>query len=215
MKTAIIIGVGKGLGFGLVEKFGQEGFHIAMVSRSAAKLEAFQQGLKEKGISSSVHAVDAGNFEATTSALQQIAAEHSVEVLIYNAVVPHFESALKLDPEKMVDNYRVDVAGALNAIQAVLPAMQEQGHGTILLTGAGSALHPWAQAPTITIAKAGVRSLAFMLAEDLQDSPVQVGTVTVMGAIRPDTAFSPDKIANAFFDHYKNGAEGIELTYKG
>lgn len=215
MKAVIIIGTGPGLGYALAETFGSRGFHIAMLARSEHNLDDFQEKLQEKGISSSKHPIDISDFTAMRLTLSDIARQYPVEVLIYNAVVKQLIPPLELDVELMVKNYRIDVAGALHAVQVVLPFMQEQESGTILFTGGGAALKPWTEAPTITIAKASIRSLAYMLAEQLENTTVNMGTVTIHGGIRPQTAFAPERIAEAYHQFYKKGAAGVELTYKG
>ncbi|MEL7221700.1 MAG: SDR family NAD(P)-dependent oxidoreductase [Bacteroidota bacterium] len=215
MKAVIIIGTGPSLGYALAETFGRQGFHVAMLARSEHNLNDFQEKLQAEGISSSKHPIDIADFTAMRLTLSDIARQYPVEVLIYNAVVKQLIPPLELDVEIMVKNYRVDVAGALHAVQIILPFMQEQESGTILFTGGGAALTPWTEAPTITIAKAGIRSLAFMLSEQLENTSIKVGTVTIHGSIRPNTAFAPERIAEAYHQFYKNATKGIELTYKG
>ena len=215
MATAIIIGAGPGLGLALAEKFGQKGFAIALLARSEDNLEAFAQTLKERGISASTHAVDISDFTALRQTLRAIAQKDIVEVVIYNAVKKQFNNPLQLDVEEMVAAYRMDVAGALLSVQTILPFMQENDQGTFLFTGGGAALHPWMQAPTISIAKAGIRSLAFMLAEELKDSPIQVGTVTIFGTIKEGTAFDPHKIAEVYYQHYQQGVPEVEVQFRG
>lgn len=215
MATAIIIGAGPGLGLALAEKFGQKGFAIALLARSEDNLNAFAQTLKEQGISASAHAVDISDFTALRQTLRAIAQKDTVEVVIYNAVKKQFNSPLQLDVEEMVDAYRMDVAGALLSVQTILPFMQENEEGTFLFTGGGAALHPWMQAPTISIAKAGIRSLAFMLAEELKESPIKVGTITIFGTIKEGTAFDPHKIADAYYQHYQQGVPEVEVQFKG
>ncbi|MEL7247377.1 MAG: SDR family NAD(P)-dependent oxidoreductase [Bacteroidota bacterium] len=215
MKTAIIIGVGPGLGLSLARAFGQEGLHVALVARSEANLTSYQQILEAEGISSSSHAADISDFSAFRNTLRNIARQHPVEVVVYNAVKRQFNTPLQLDVEQMIDAYRIDVAGALLATQTVLPFMQENESGTFLFTGGGAALHPWTQAPTITIAKAGIRSLAYMLADELKASPIKVGTITIYGMIKDGTAFDPATIAETYVQHYRAGVPEVEVDFRG
>lgn len=215
MPTAIIIGAGPGLGLALAEKFGQNGFTIALLARSENNLKAFAETLKEQKISTNTHAVDVSDFSALRQTLRAIAQKDTVEVVIYNAVKKQFNSPLQLDVEEMVDAYRIDVAGALLSVQTILPFMEENERGTFLFTGGGAALHPWMQAPTISIAKAGIRSLAFMLAEELQESPIQVGTITIFGTIKEGTAFDPQRIAEVYYQQHQQGVPTVEIQFKG
>ncbi len=142
MKTAIIIGVGAGLGLELARAFGQEGLHVAMLARSESNLNDFRQTLAGENISSSSHPIDISDFSAFRNTLRDIARQNPVEMVVYNAVKRQFNTPLQLDIAQMVEAYRIDVAGALLSVQTILPFMQEQESGTFLFTGGGAALHP-------------------------------------------------------------------------
>lgn len=215
MKTAVIIGVGPGLGMALARSFGSQGMHVALIARSEKNLQEFAQALADENISASTYAVDISNFNVFRSTLRGIAQKQPVEVVIYNAVKRQFNTPLQLDVEEMVEAYRIDVAGALLSVQTLLPFMQENEQGTFLFTGGGAALTPWTEAPTITIAKAGIRSLAFMLADELKDSPIKVGTITILGSIKAGTAFDPKLIAASYLGHYQAGVPEVELSFRG
>lgn len=215
MPTVIIIGTGPGLGIALAETFGKNGFAVALLARSESNLSAFAQTLQQQDITVSTHAVDISDFSSLRKTLRAIAQKNTVEVVIYNAVKKQFNSPLQLEVEEMVDAYRIDVAAALLSVQTILPFMQEQQKGTFLFTGGGAALQPWTQAPTISIGKAGIRSLAFMLAEELEDSPIQVGTITIFGTIKEGTAFDPHKIAKVYYQHYQQEIPQVEVEYRG
>ena len=49
------------------------------------------------------------------------------------------------------------------------------------------------------------------LAEDLRDTGIRVGTVTVHGIVAPGTAFDPDNIAAAFMRLHHGRAAGPEI----
>ena len=214
MKTAIVIGVGPGLGIAIAEAFGLAGLHVAMLARSVDNLGKFSEQLAAKDVSHSVHALDVSDFDALRRELRAIAQVRPVEVLVYNVVKRVFNTPLQLDVNQMVDAYRIDVASALLSVQTLQPFMEEQESGTVLFTGGGAALHPWTQAPTITIAKAGVRSLAYMLAEELQDSPIRVGTITIFGMIKAGTAFDPTTIADTYVEHWRAGVPEVEVEFR-
>ena len=50
MKTIAIVGAGEGLGFSLAQKFGANGFQVALVARNKTKLDAMVERLKNEGI---------------------------------------------------------------------------------------------------------------------------------------------------------------------
>ncbi|MEL7237210.1 MAG: SDR family NAD(P)-dependent oxidoreductase, partial [Chloroflexota bacterium] len=139
----------------------------------------------------------------------------TADVLVYNAAVITQGTPSHLDPEELVAHFRVNVAGALAAAQACLPHKQETGSGTILLTGGGLALYPAAQFSSLSIGKAGIRSLAKSLHDELKPSNIHVATVTVGGFVKAGTYFDPDKIAEAYIALHQQpaGAWDWETVY--
>jgi hypothetical protein len=56
-----------------------------------------------------------------------------------------------------------------------------------------------ARVASLSIGKAGIRSLAFTLNEELAPQGVFVGTVTICGYVKPGTFFDPDRIAESYW----------------
>ena len=100
----------------------------------------------EKDQKLDLRAVDAGDFTKLSSAVRAIEDQLGpIEVLIYNAFSATPAPPSQIPLEALVGDFRVNVGGALAAVQAVLPAMQARERGTILLTGGGLALDRIAQ----------------------------------------------------------------------
>jgi NAD(P)-dependent dehydrogenase (short-subunit alcohol dehydrogenase family) len=97
----------------------------------------------------------------------------------------------------------VNVIGALVAAKAVLPAMRSQGQGSLLFTGGGWAHYPWDEASSISIGKAGLRSLTLTLAQELANTGIRVGMLSIMGQVALNTPFAPDRIGAAFLELYR------------
>ncbi len=74
--------------------------------------------------------------------------------------------------------------------------MAAAGDGTILLTGGMPV--PVPGLVSLSLGKAGLRALTTMLAAEYGPQGVHVATVTVAGAVAPQTDFDPDRIA----EHY-------------
>lgn len=210
-KTCVIVGYGAGLGAALARRFAREGYRIVGLARhpeTHAPLPDLEVELRQ---------ADA----ADPSALAMALADLTPEVLIYNA---YRMSAAKggpsaLDPADLIADFGVNVAGALAAVQVVLPAMKTRGEGSILFTGGGLAFDPtgWLAAASLAIGKAGLRSLAQSLNAELAGAGIHAGTVTIAGMIAPGTAFDPDRIAEAFWLLHADpsGAEKGEIVLTG
>lgn len=199
-KVCVIVGFGQGVGLGVAKAFAGAGYSLALLARNIAKVQPLVNSLtNEHGVDIELINTDAANETSLRDALALAHAEVGpADVLIYNVVAPTFVLPSALSADQLVSDFRANVVGALVATQAVLPAMRERGSGTILFTGGGWAHYPSAQASAISIGKAGLRSLAFTLNEELAGSGIRAGMLSIMGAVAPGTPFDPEVIGDAF-----------------
>lgn len=213
----IIVGFGPGNGLALAKAFGREGFSLALLSRDPNKHAALAATLTKETFTARSFAADAGDEDSLVPAIAQAERElGETSVLIYNAIAPTFLKPTQLTPKQLVADFRVNVSGALAATLAVLPGMKARGRGTILFTGGGWALQPWDGAASPSIGKAGLRSLAHTLAQELSGSGIHVGTVTIAGQVAVGTHFDPDKIAEAYLKLHRQrpGEFETEIIYQ-
>jgi len=216
--SAIIIGYGPGVGAGIADAFAALGYPLALIARDPDRLEAAAKSLSERGFPAKGFAADAGDDESLTRALAKAtAAMGEPDILIYNAARFRPGPVLALAPDALLEDFRICVAGALTASRAVAPGMISRGHGSILLTGGGFALTPSPQAPALSIGKAGIRALALMLAAELAPHKIRVGTVTIAGTVASQTAFSPERIGQAFVALHQSAVDAgtAEIVFRG
>lgn len=198
--TCAIVGVGPGLGLALARRFGRGGFRVALLARRRAALTELERELAGQGIEASGFECDAGNPASIGAALRSVAGQLGApEVLIYNASIFREGLPSEVPPETVAADLMIDAVGAVASAQSVLPAMRAAGRGTILITGSGVALEPWAPAFTLGMGKAAVRSFARSLSQELRPYGVHAATVTIHGVITPGTALDPERIAEAFW----------------
>jgi len=195
-----IVGMGPGLGLAIARRFGRAGFAIGMIARKEETLAAAGAALVAESIACAGVAADAASEASLRNALAELTtSQGDPQILVYNAFTDHRVVPTRLSLEEMIADFRINVGGALVAAQAVAPAMIDRGSGAILVTGGGYALHPAAGRSSLSLSKAALRNLVMCLAHELEPQGVRVGTVTVFGQIKPNTAFSPEQIAEAFF----------------
>ena len=208
-----IVGMGPGMGLALARRFGREGHRLGLLARRADALKGLVDQLKAEGFDAHGHAVDAGD----PAALKKTLGSANADVLIYNASIFREATPSQLDPEDLVSEFRAMAAGFLASAQAVLPSMKARGKGTILLTGGGSALSPFASGASLSVGKAAQRSLLLSLAQELGDTGIHAATVTICGMIQPGTAFDPEKLAEHFWQLHAQpkGAFEVERVIKG
>ncbi len=209
-----VVGVGPGIGMAVASRFGAEGYKIVLMARSKDKLTSYAAELERDGIQSNSYPLDAGNFNAIRTVFKQAQSELGpMDVLIYNAANYNPGKPSALTPESVTEAFRVTVVGALACAQAVLPSMRERQSGTILLTGGGLALHPAADYASLSIGKAGLRSLAYSMGQELILEGIQVATVTIAGTVKEGTHFDPTLIANVYWQLHTDNRNKREIIY--
>ncbi len=218
--VAVIVGMGPGLSMALARRFAIGGYHVIGFGRNVTKSEAAFATMRAEELSVELRAVDAGDMGKLSAAIKAAATDFGpVQVLIYNAyrMTPALPS--QLPPQEAVADFTVNVAAPLAAAQAVLPAMLKDGKGSIVFTGGGLALDPtgWLEASSLALGKAAVRSLAMTLNKEIGPKGVHVGTVTIAGAIAPNTPFAPERIAEAYWAFVADSAmtKPAEVIFRG
>ncbi|WP_334077861.1 SDR family NAD(P)-dependent oxidoreductase [Paenibacillus sanfengchensis] len=212
-KLIVVVGAGPGVGNHVAKKFGVNHFRVVLVSRNQEALNQYVQELSSEGIEAYAIVADAANPLSLTEAFDQIKGNYgTTDVLVYNAAVLRGGKPTSLTAESLVSHYQVDVAGALHCALQVIPEQVKQKSGTILFTGGGFALYPMADYASVSIGKAALRNLAFTLADELKPQGVFVGTVTIAGAVAPGTHFSPERIAEKYWELHVNREEH-EIVY--
>lgn len=198
--VCFIVGAGRGIGAALAEAFAGEGFDIVLLSRGPAKLRVFCEELRRKsGHYVAAYAADAGDEISLKQGLDIARADFGdPQVLIYNAAASHPEVPTQITPERLVDEFRVNVGGALMAAREVAPAMIKAKKGTILFTGGGFAYEPSMKYASLSLGKAALRSLTYTLAQELGAHGVHVATVTVHGITQTGTSLDPARIAQTY-----------------
>ncbi|HNE50709.1 MAG TPA: SDR family NAD(P)-dependent oxidoreductase [Chitinophagales bacterium] len=203
-KVAVIIGAGPGIGQAVAEKFGTEGFSVALISRKKEKLEAICKDLTDKGIDAIAIVGDAGDTDSMKDAFNQIW-EHwdRIDVVHYNvAKLKKVDIAIET-ADGLTRDFKINVAGIMNVVQLTVPDMEKLGTGALLITGGGFALHPHPQYGSLSIGKAAVRNLANSLHIALAPKNIFVGTVTVCGLVDPNAEkHTPKNIAAQFWKLY-------------
>ncbi|MDT2046811.1 SDR family NAD(P)-dependent oxidoreductase [Priestia flexa] len=210
-KVLLIVGAGPGISLTAAKKFGEKGFKIALISRSNQSLQEYVNELKNHGITAQGFPGDASSEESLKAAIKQVLTTFgNVDVLLYNAAAGQPGVPTTLSTNQLIEDFKVSVAGALTSVKEVLPLMES---GAIILTGGGLALEPYAGYASLAIGKAGIRNLAYSLHQELQPKSIYVGTLTIKGFVKEGTYFSPENIAQAFYEMYEK-QDQVEVVYE-
>jgi short-subunit dehydrogenase len=196
-----VIGVGSKMGLSLAQRFGEEGYEVALVARNEDSLASFVDILHGAGIQSSAYSADMSEDGEASRVMGLI--EHrygAIDVLIYNAAALGVRATPSdMSLETFYGTLRVNLVSALVAAQCAIPGMRRNGRGTILFSNGTWALHPSAQYAPIGLAKAALLNLTESLFEELSPDGIHVATVIISGRIEKGTEFDPDRLAALYW----------------
>ncbi|CAN5541249.1 SDR family NAD(P)-dependent oxidoreductase [soil metagenome] len=211
-KVAAILGVGPGLGAAIARRFAREGYSVGLMARNEDGLSEIKQEIKDEGATALTVSTDATEPSSVEQAFGKVREElGDPEVLVYNAGAFQMGGILEVSPKQFDFCFKANCAGAFYAAQQVLPAIQEAGRGTVLLTGATASMRGSANFAALATGKFGLRALAQSMAREFGPQGVHVGHVIIDGQINtprvremsPDrddsTMLSPDAIAESYW----------------
>lgn len=211
-KVAAVLGVGPGLGAAVARRFSREGYAVALMARSEESTSDVQQEIEDSGGETLPVSTDATDPASVEAAFEKVRTElGDPEVFVYNAGAFQMGGILEITPEQFDFCFKANCAGAFYAAQQVLPAMQEAGHGTVLLTGATASIRGSARFAALATGKFGLRALSQSMAREFGPQGIHVAHVVIDGQINtprvremsPDrddsTMLSPDAIAETYW----------------
>ena len=211
-QTAVISGVGPGLGASLVRKFASEGCQVGLLARSPDYIETLATELQTSGTNAIALPTDITDAQMVESSFNRIREELGrVDILINHAGNAAWREFSELTAEDFYRSWQVCAFGSFLCAQQVVPDMVEKGSGAILFTGATSAIRGRPGAIAFSSAKFAVRGLAWALARELGPKGIHVAHIIIDGVIdtpnvreryqlsEDEPLLLPDDIAEAYW----------------
>jgi short-subunit dehydrogenase len=221
-KTIVIVGFGPGISTAMADKFGAEGYSVALVARSQARLDAGVEALKAKGVAAAAFTADAADPAAIRTVIGKArGAFGPITVVHWNAYGgAEAGDLLAVEPAVVGGVFVVGVVGLLAAVREALPDLKSAGDGALLVTnGAFGLVDPQVdgmcvgmKAMGVGLANAAKDKLVGLLSAQLAGEGVYVGQVMVAGAVKgtawaPEGGIEPSKIADKFWALYQARSE--------
>jgi 3-oxoacyl-[acyl-carrier protein] reductase len=141
MKTILITGGSKGIGFGIAEVLLHEGWKVAITGRHAAQVEAavtkFDAIKKDHALGI---VADVRNYQQQQAAVEKVLqAWGQLDVLVANAGVGHFSSIETITPEQWHETMDTNLTGVFYSVKASVDALKKsQGYIITIASLAGT-----------------------------------------------------------------------------
>lgn len=178
-----VIGIGPKNGQAFATRFAEEGYAVALLSRSTD----YSSGLAAE-LGGEAYACDVTDPAAIKRAFAKVRQDlGDVDVLLYNAGSGQFGTFDEVPDEAFEKGWQINVRGLLQSAREVLGPMREKRSGAIIVTGATASLRGKPFTAAFAQAKAAQRSLAQSLARQLGPEGIHVAVLIVDGRIGADT----------------------------
>lgn len=179
--TAVIAGVGPGLGESLARKFVDEGCQVGLFARSADYLEELTADLGDDAVAVPTDITDHDAVEAGFREVRD--AFGPVDILVNHASGGSWKGIRDISSDEFERAWRVSANGALLCSQQAVDDMLADDGGTIIFTGATSAVRGRGGAIGFSAAKFAVRGMAESMARELGPEGIHVAHVVIDGQI--------------------------------
>ena len=197
-RTAVVAGVGPGLGESIARRFLEEGCRVGLFARSEEYLAELSAELGEGALAVPTDITDPDAVEEGFEAVRE--AFGPIDVLVNHASGGAWEGLREISPSAFEDAWRVSAYGGLLCSQAAVSDMLEGDGGTVIFTGATSAIRGRGGAVGFSAAKFAVRGLAESMARELGPEGIHVAHVVIDGQILPSDGATSGREEGEFLD---------------
>jgi NAD(P)-dependent dehydrogenase (short-subunit alcohol dehydrogenase family) len=221
-KTIMIVGFGPGTATAVAEKFGGEGFSVALIGRNEDRLNAGASALKARGINAYAIPADAADPASIRAAVRTVRSQLGPITILHWNAYGGMEAGdlLTADQASLHKVFDVAVFGLLAATDEALSDLKQSGEGALLISnGAFGEVSPEIDEAVINLhlmglalSSAAKHKLVGLLAKRLKGDGVYVGEVMVYHTIRgtgstDDDSVDPSVIADKHWELYKARGE--------
>jgi NAD(P)-dependent dehydrogenase (short-subunit alcohol dehydrogenase family) len=206
--VCVVTGVGPGNGASFTRRFANEGYSVAMLARTEARLRELEQAIP----GSRGFPTDVTDAEAVRASFAKVRAELGpVDVLVHNAGSAVFGGFMEIPPEKFEEAWRTNALALFLCGREAVSDMQRAAGGAVIVIGATASIRGGGPFAAFASAKAAERVLAQSMARSLGPLGIHVAHLIIDGVIdmpatrgffkdKPDDFFlQPDRIADAVY----------------
>jgi len=217
-KTLVVCGYGPGISSAVAQRFGREGFAVALVARDAKRLDAGVAALAASDVEAIAFPTDLSDEAAVARMIEAVRAKLGpISVLHWNAYAGGAGDLLRADVAGTRAIFELPVTQLLAAVRASLADLT-QSRGAVLVTNGGFGLDDAKinaravsfSAMGLALGNAAKHKLVGLLAEQLKPMNVYVGEVMVLGAVKSSAwddgtaKLEAATVADAFYDLYSS-----------
>lgn len=175
-KTIVITGASSGIGAALARSLAAPGRTLALLGRNIERLEAVAVACRAKGATCRTASLDVSNTDALSAFVMDVGRETAIDLLIANAGILDGRSADETVERGGVARrvLETNLLATLDVVHLVLPGMQRNRRGSIVLVASLASLVPLPDAPAYSASKAGLLSYGLALRDAVAAEGIRV-----------------------------------------
>jgi len=168
-KVAVITGAGRGIGKAIALAYAQAGAKIGCLARTASAIDATVQEIEEKGGQGIAIQTDVTDHLMVQNAIEKVINTYKkLDIMVINAGVSLEKNLVEeSDPENWKAVLEINLVGAYNCAQVVIPHLKKNGEGNIITIGSGLGRRGEVGNSAYCCSKAGLWMLTRLLGEEL------------------------------------------------
>lgn len=178
-QVAVVTGAGQGVGRGIALALATEGVDVAVVGRTAAKLEETCALLRARGVKAEPFVLDVSDTEAIPPTVQRVVDSFGgVDILVNNAYAGAYGPLLSMSDRAFQRGFRTGPFAAFAFMRACHPYMKARGGGSIVNL-VSSAMVRWDSTTygAYAAAKQALRSLTRTAAVEWGPDGIRVNSI--------------------------------------
>ena len=178
-KVAIVTGASRGIGETIAQTLAKAGAKVAIASRKQEDLQAVADEIKAAGGEAVAIACHTGKREQVQALVQQVLETWGrVDIVVNNAATnPHFGPLITSEEWQWDKTFEVNIKGYFWLAQAAIPAMEQQGGGSIINVASVAGLNPGTAMGVYSVSKAAVIAMTKQLAQELGHANIRVNAL--------------------------------------
>ena len=180
-KVVVITGASAGVGRATAAEFARHGFHVALLAREPARLEAAAATLRSAhDVQALAIPTDVADAEAVEAAADRVEAELGpIDVWVNVAMATVFAPVSKLTAAEVERGTRVTYLGQVHGMMAALSRMRTRNRGTIVNVGSALAYRSVPLQAIYCGAKSAIRGFTDSLRSEIIHDKLDVHLTTV------------------------------------